>query len=133
MVGPKKMEENTCTRVNDNDEVFLSLVRGRGYEKDEESTRPMYQFVIPDPFSPITLPEGFLLMSLVDDCDWVKVNRVLWCGFGHAGEPPAGEEELDDRKEMFDAPSARRDLKIVVKASTGDFVSICGIVVRANP
>ncbi len=69
------------------------------------------------------------------DGNWVEpawVHRVLWRGFGNSGEPPVGEEELESRKTMFDTPSARRDLKIVVAAPAGanqpagNFVSLCG-------
>lgn len=113
--------------VNDNDAPFLALVQARGYEKDPEGTRPMYQFTIPDPFPPITLPEGFRLRSLADDCNWAKVHRVMWRGFNHPGEPPAGEEELADRRKMFDTPKGRRDLKIAVEAPDGNFVAFCGM------
>jgi hypothetical protein len=66
--------------VNDNDVDFGSLVRGRGYEKGVEGARPMYQFAIPDPFPSISLPAGYRLKSLAEDCDWVKIHRVLWRG-----------------------------------------------------
>jgi ribosomal protein S18 acetylase RimI-like enzyme len=113
--------------VNDNDDEFLSLVRERGYEKDVEGARPMAKFVIPDPFPPISLPDGFRLISLAEECDWAKVHRVLWRGFDNEGEPPAGDEELESRRKMFDTPKARRDLKIAVQAPNGDFASFCGM------
>lgn len=116
-----------CAYVNDNDPEFLGLVRARGYEKDAEGVRPVYQFVIPTPFPPIRLPEGFRLTSLAEECDWGKVNRVLWRGFDHPGEPPTGEEELESRRRMFDTPRARRDLKIAVAAPNGDFAAFCGM------
>jgi GNAT superfamily N-acetyltransferase len=113
--------------ANDDDAEFLSLLRARGYEKDEDGTRQMLQFEIPDPFPAITLPAGFRLKSLADDPDWAKVHRVMWRGFDHEDEPPAGDDELESRRQMFDTPSARRDLKIVVAAPNGDFVSFCGM------
>jgi GNAT superfamily N-acetyltransferase len=116
-----------CAYVNDNDEEFVSLVKGRGYEIDVEGCRPMYQLAIPEPFPAITLPAGFRLLSLADECDWTKVNRVLWRGFNHEGEPPVTPEELESRRKMFDTPSGRRDLKIVVEAPDGEFVAFCGM------
>jgi ribosomal protein S18 acetylase RimI-like enzyme len=113
--------------VNDVDEEFVSLVKARGYEKNDNESRAMCQFVIPNPFPEIKLPEGFRLTSLAEECDWAKVHRVIWRGFNHQGEPPAGEEELESRRKMFDTPTARRDLKIAVKAPNGDFVSFCGM------
>jgi GNAT superfamily N-acetyltransferase len=113
--------------VTDMDNDFIALVKASGYENDARNNRPMYQFIIPDPFPVIHLPEGFQLKSLADECDWAKVHRVIWRGFNHAGEPPAGEDELESRRKMFDTPTARRDLKIAVKAPNGDFVSFCGM------
>jgi hypothetical protein len=55
--------------VNDMDAEFISLVKARGYEKDDEEARTILQFVIPTPFPSITLPEGFRLKSLADDCN----------------------------------------------------------------
>ncbi len=113
--------------VNDSDPEFITLVQGRGYEKDAEGTRPVYRFDLPDPFPAIPLPQGFRLTSLAEECDWAKVHRVLWRGFNHEGEPPMTEAELVDRRKMFDTPKARRDLKIAVVAPNGDFVAFCGM------
>jgi len=113
--------------VNDNDAEFLSLVQNRGYERDAEGDRPMSQFNIPDPFPQITLLNGFRLTSLAEECDWTKVQHVLWRGFDHGDDVPTNEEELESRRRMFDTPKARRDLKIAVAAPNGDFVSFCGM------
>jgi GNAT superfamily N-acetyltransferase len=113
--------------VNDNDSEFVKLVKGRGYEKDAEEARPMAIFEIPDPFPVFSLPEGFRVKSLAEECDWAKVNRVLWRGFDHPGEPPDSEVELESRRRMFDTPNGRRDLKIVVSAPDGNFVAFCGM------
>lgn len=111
--------------VNDDDQAFIALVQARGYEKDEANARPVCQFLIADPFPAISLPEGFRVKSLAEDCDWVKIHRVLWRGFDHPGEPPA--EDLDARKRMQDVPNFNPDLKIVVQAPNGSFASFCGM------
>jgi GNAT superfamily N-acetyltransferase len=118
--------------INDNDERFVSLVSARGYKKDPGGNRPMAEYVIPDPFPPTTLPEGFRLTSLAEECDWAKVHRALWRGFNHQGEPPMGDEELESRRKMFDTPKARRDLKIAVQAPDGSFVAFCGMFYEAT-
>ena len=116
-----------CAFINDNDQEFVSLVRARGYERDVEETRPTAKFEIPEPFPPINLPRGFRLKSLADDCDWAKVDRVLWRGFDHPGEPITTDENMEQRKKMFDTPRARRELKIVVEAPDGEFAALCGM------
>ncbi len=113
--------------VNNSDASFASLVKARGYVKDPEEARPFARFDIPDPFPAITLPAGFCLKSLADECDWGKVHRLLWRGFDNLDEPPINDEELESRKKMLDTPKARRDLKIVVQAPNGDLVALCGM------
>lgn len=113
--------------INDWDEDFQGLARTRGYERRPDHDRPLAQFIIPDPFLAICVPEGYALKSLADECDWAKVHRVLWRGFDHDGEPPMNEEELESRRTMFDTPTARRDLKIIAVAPSGEFASFCGM------
>ena len=87
----------------------------------------MSQFTIPDLFPQISLPDGFRLTSLAEECDWAKVHRVLWRGFDHGDDVPMNEEEFESRRSMFDTPKARRDLKVTVKAPNGDFVAFSGM------
>lgn len=113
--------------VNDVDGEFVSLVAARGYKRDDRESRVMMKFPIPDPFPAIPLPEGFRLTSLAEECDWAKVHRVIWRGFNHGDDVPMNEEELESRRRLFDTPKARRDLKIAVKASDGEFAAFCGM------
>ena len=111
--------------VNDFDTAFEEAVTSRGYRKEPTSHRPLSQFDIPFPFPPIHLPEGFQVKSLAEENDLRKIHRVLHRGFNHPGEPP--EEGLAGRKRIQSAPHFRKDLTIVVRAPTGDFVSYCGM------
>ena len=111
--------------VNDFDAEFEQMVRSRGYTKEAGSHRPMSQFVIPDPFPPIRVPDGFHIKSLADDNDLYKVDRALWRGFNHPGEPPA--EGPEGRQKMQSGPHFRRDLTIVVEAPNGAFVAFSGL------
>ncbi len=69
---------------------------------------------------------------MAEDCNWDKLNRLCGGGFNHAGEPPAGDEEIEERKKMFDTPRARRELKIIVEAPDGDYASFCGMFFEPN-
>jgi GNAT superfamily N-acetyltransferase len=131
-ISQKDGRKHLCTYICDSDHEFLALVQDRGYTKNLDGTRPMYRFDIPGPFPAITLPDGFRLTSLAEECDWAKVHRVIWRGFNHEGEPPSGEEELKSRRIMFDTPKARRDLKIAVAAPNGDFAAFCGMFYEPN-
>ncbi|MBN2147182.1 MAG: GNAT family N-acetyltransferase [Anaerolineales bacterium] len=131
-ISQKDGRKYLAAYVNDNDEAFISLVKERGYTIDPEGTRPFYQFAIPHPFPVTSLPEGYRLTSLAEECDWSKVNRVLWRGFDHEGEPPIHEEELESRRKMFDTPTARRDLKVAAQAPDGNFAAFCGMFYEAH-
>ena len=113
--------------INDWDLEFQRLAAAMGYHKGGGS-EPMSKFVIPDPFPPISLPDGFRLKSLAEDNDLRKVHRVLWRGFDHGGEPP--EEGIEWRKLMQSAPNFRKELNVVVEAAEGSFVSYCGMWVE---
>lgn len=110
--------------INNQDTDFQRLAAERGYA-DTGQRDPMACFVIPHLFPSITLPAGFRLKSLADDNDLRKVDRVLWRGFNHDGEPP--EDGPKDRAFMQSAPNYRKDLNIVVEAPDGNFVSYCGM------
>lgn len=111
--------------VNDFDTEFEAHVRARGYAQKPGWSRPTSRFIIPNPFPPIPLPEGYRLKSLADDNDLRKIHRVLWRGFDHDGEPP--EDGIAERRKMQSGPNFRHDLTIVVEAPDGNFASFCGM------
>ena len=111
--------------VNDFDTAFERVVRSRGYKMAPDSHRPMSQFAIPAPFPSIRLPDGFRLKSLADDNDLDKIDRVLWRGFDHPGEPP--DDGIEGRRRMQSGPHFRKDLSIVVEAPSGAFVAFGGL------
>jgi predicted N-acetyltransferase YhbS len=110
--------------MNDFDTDFDGLVKARSYELKQDWASPVSQFVIPDPFPAIELPEGFQLKSRADDNDLRKVKRVMWRGFNHEGEP---EGDLEGQIKGQSGPNFRHDLNIVVVAPDGNFVSYCGM------
>jgi predicted N-acetyltransferase YhbS len=111
--------------VSESDPVLGQIVRTRGYERKPESDRLMSQLHIPDPFPPIDLPAGFRLMSLADQDDLEKLDRVLWRGFNHPGDPPS--DSLAGRRKMQSGPHYRKDLAIVVEADNGEFAAFSGL------
>jgi predicted N-acetyltransferase YhbS len=110
--------------INDEDVKFQAVVSEKKYVKSKEGDL-MSCFIIPSPFPEISLQPSFRLVSLADDNDLRKVDRVLWRGFNHPGEPP--EDGIEGREFMQSAPNYRKDLNIMVEAPTGEFVSYCGM------
>lgn len=111
--------------VNDFDAPFEREVARRGYAREPDFDRPISQIdlIVAPPVDP--LPTGFRLQSLADDNDLAKVDRVLWRGFNHAGEPP--RDGIDGRIRMQSGPNFRRDLTIVVVAPGGEFAAFAGL------
>ncbi|MFZ5826201.1 MAG: GNAT family N-acetyltransferase [Bacillota bacterium] len=113
--------------INDGDTEFEAIARERGYTRREDLEDPYSRYLIPHPFPPISLPPGFQLKSLADENDLYKINRVLYRGFNHPGEPPEDDEEIAGRKKMQSGPNFRPDLNIVAVAPDGQFVAYAGL------
>jgi ribosomal protein S18 acetylase RimI-like enzyme len=75
------------------------------------------------------LPDGFRLQSLADENDLVRINRCLWRGFNHPGEPDA---DLSGRRRMQMAPYFRPDLTMTVVAPDGQYVAFAGTWVEPS-
>jgi predicted N-acetyltransferase YhbS len=110
--------------INDRDRSFQKIASDMGYVTTE-FREPMSRFAIPDPFPPVSVPDGFVLKTLEEKNDLREVDRVIWRGFNHGDEPPEGA--IEERKFMQSAPNFRKDLQIVVEAPDGHFVSYCGM------
>ncbi len=121
--GADKGKRSLRVYLCDFDKPFVAEALSRGYWLDPDCHRPMCQYVIPDPFPSIILPEGFTLRSLDEDNDLAKVNRVLWRGFDHEGEPPP---DVSDRRHMQSGPHYRKEHNIVVVSPNGEFVAFAG-------
>lgn len=110
--------------VNEFDEEFKEILKSRGFKNEEKYNEYMSMYEIRDSVLRIALPEGFKLQNLEDENDLNKVDRVLWKGFNHEGEP---DGDISGRKLMQSAPNFRKDLNIVVVEPEGNYVSYCGM------
>jgi predicted N-acetyltransferase YhbS len=111
--------------VNDFDTGLESLVRARGYQLVEGAKECWSVLEITDPFPPINLPVGFRLQSLQDENDLNKLDRVVYRGFDHPGEPP--RDGVAGKKKMQSAPNYRKDLNIIAVAPDGTYAAYCGM------
>lgn len=106
--------------ISDDDAEMREFAVKHGFTMTERRD-PMSEFRVSGKFPDITVPEGFSIISLADENDLWKIERVMWRGFNHPGEPP--EDYIAGRLKMQSGPSFRKDLTIVVKAPNGDYVS----------
>ena len=111
--------------IPDDDRDFQRLALKQGYLPTEEK----------EPVSVIdfqnnldyTLPEGFKIVCMSDRWDFFKYNRVMWRGFGHAGEPSQEREDIEWRKTMLSSPHLNPDLVVAVVSPNGNYASHCGL------
>ena len=123
MRGPDaEGREHIRVFASDLDGVFLAELGHRGYERNEKMDRPMSRIDLSQPLV-YDLPQGFRVLSLADENDLRKIDRCLWRGFGHPGEP---EGDVSGRMKMQSGPHFRHDLTIVAVDPEGAFVSLCG-------
>ncbi len=116
--------------INEFDNELESIVRKRGYRKVAETADCWSAFEISLPFPVINLPIGFQLKSLQEDNNLSKLNRVIYRGFNHPGEPT--EDGIDNMKKMQSAPNYRKDLNIIVEAPDGRYASYCDMWYEAK-
>lgn len=71
---------------------------------------------------PYSLPEGFSILSYVENKDPNKYNTVIWKGFNHKGLPPLVESIDEETRPHFNPSHA-----IFIVAPDGEYAAHCGI------
>lgn len=122
----KRDKKRLVIQINEFDEELKEIAESRGFVKIERE-RPWFtisKFTIPKKFPEIELPEGFKLKSLSEENDLFKLDRCLWRGFNHPGEP---EYKIKEREKMQSAPDFDKELNIIAVAPNGEYVAYSGI------
>jgi len=119
--------DKPMTRIlaNDFDTAMMDALNNRGYTQHPTSRETVSMLEIPRVFHCTCLPDGFHLADLTEENDLTRLDRCLWRGFNHEGEPEPGGEK--DRRRMQCAPNFNPLLNIVVVAPSGDYVAYSGI------
>lgn len=112
--------------IPDSDAVFQNTAAQLGFFATQ-NYEPVSVLPLDTPLLPISLPDGFSLVSLEEEYDLKKYNRVLHRGFNHEGDAPETEEALTGRKMELSGPYTDLSLKIAVKAPNGEFTAYCGM------
>ncbi len=76
--------------IPDTDRELQRLAKEKGCFPTQES-EPVSVLELDRPMQEAPLPEGYSLLSLEDEYDLIKYNRILHYGFNHEGEAPDGE------------------------------------------
>jgi len=119
----KETHKEIIVYANEYQKKLIEILVNNNFKKIDGYSESMSIFEMPENFD-INIPEGFKIKSLEKDNNLKKIDRVLWRGFNHKGEP---EYDIESRKFMQSAPNFRKDLNIVIEAPDGNFVSYSGI------
>jgi len=127
LAGDFKVGRAVHVFLDEDDNEWHEIARRLGYERMPEPRHAeimtkLEAEQVPNRASRL---DGFEILGLDEDDDVRKVHRVMHRGFNHEGDPP--EEELEGRRRKLSAPSLRKDLTVVARAPSGDFVSFCGM------
>ncbi|MCD8502017.1 MAG: GNAT family N-acetyltransferase [Bacillaceae bacterium] len=130
-----KEENRKCKLTvfaNEFNEKLTQVLSEKDYSKADKDLQyhTICTFDMDQPFPKVDLPAGYTVMSLAEENNLKKVDRVLYRGFGHEGEPD--EDGIEDRKLMQSAPNFRKDLNIVVVAPNGDYFSYAGFFLQED-
>ena len=110
--------------INNNDRELQLLARAKGLRPSQH--RDVLSVIeVSDKIS-YTLPEGFSIFSMADECDYPRIHDVMWKGFDHGDDVPQTPEEHEMRRIMFSGPNHTHDLDIITKAPNGEYASFCG-------
>jgi len=112
--------------INNTDRAFQKIASQYGF-KPIQWTEGNAVFDIDLDSIDYTLPPGYSVVSLGENCDFKKYNRVLWRGFDHKGEPPETEKHLAERRMSLSGPHLNLDLCIAIVSPKGEYASYCGM------
>ena len=93
--------------INESDIEFREIARTLGFTMGEKPER-MSMMKRPDVLPEITLPAGYSIVTMAEENDLHKINRVLWRGFNHPGEPL--ESNIPGRVKSQSGPDFRKDM-----------------------
>ncbi len=87
-------------------------------------SEPVTIFTYESEFPKVKLPDGFSIISLLEENDFKKINDCLWKGFNHGSEP---DDDLDCRILMQSGPNFSKELTTIIKAPDGNYACFAGM------
>ncbi len=126
-------KENLCSAegelqvlINNVDEELQLIATKQGFVATQELEGNAVYDIDLDTIN-YSLPDDYSIISLAEDFDLVKFDRVLWRGFNHEGEPHDMEVALAERRTSISGPHLNPELCIIVVSPQGEYASYCGM------
>lgn len=108
--------------ITDKELDKIELLKEHGYKKIHTWKVTTYDYK--KGFTSPLLPEGFEMISLLDENDPLKIHHCQWKGFNHQGPP---NNDFDCRLLMQSGPHFSKELTTVIKAPNGDYACFAGM------
>lgn len=112
--------------INNADREFQKLAAGFGYKPTQDNEASSVMDIDVEKIH-YTLPGGFTIRSLADEADLFKLNRVLWRGFNHPGDPPETPADIEERRVSISGPNLKHELCIYALSAEEDYACYCGM------
>ncbi len=125
LLGETEQQKYLDVYCREFDKVTNEILKNRGYTRIKHDSPWLIMTKIdPQDVEIPSLPEGYKLIGLDEENDLAKIDRVLWRGFNHEGEP---DGDLSGRERMQSAPNYNLYLNVVIQhISSGNYVSYSG-------
>ncbi len=108
--------------VYEDDAPLLAAVERRGYVKNVERNASHLEYTIGE-LPDRSLPEGFSIVSMADECDVEKRREIFGRSFDH--EDPKEWPSAFAYRELQRAPDYRLENDLVVLAPDGTYAACC--------
>lgn len=112
--------------INNTDRAFQKIAAGFGFKPTQEM-EGCSVFDIDPGRTAYSLPPGYSIVSLAENCDLLKYNSVLWKGFNHGDDPPTTAEQIESRRISLSGPHVNLELNVAAVSPDGEYVSYCGM------
>ena len=110
--------------VPDDDRDLARLLLARGFRATAGREPNSVVDVRPGMHHP--LPAGYRLKSVADGVDLAALERLMWLGFGHPGEPDRSAESLEWQRRGVSSPATDPSLNVIAVAPDGSYAAYCG-------
>ncbi|MBN1317775.1 MAG: GNAT family N-acetyltransferase [Anaerolineales bacterium] len=119
-------EGNLKILISNTDRTFQRAAAGCGFKPTQDGEAWSVYDIDVDRIE-YTISPGYSILSLAEDCDLMKYNKVLWRGFNHEGEPPTTAEQIEIERISLSGPHLNPALNVVAVSPDGDYASYCGM------
>jgi len=108
--------------VCEDDRDLTEILEARGYERRDEPLTHHLEYELGG-IPQLSLPDGYQLLSMADECDIDKRREIFGRGFNH--EDPKEWPSAFSYRELMKAPDYRKEHDLFIVAPDGTYAACC--------